>query len=386
MTENIVVSGSIAQKPSQGGHTWAFLQYVIGLRKLGWNVMFVDQLASDMCIDLDGRACGIEGSANLSYFVRVMENFGLSNAYALLCDGGERVLGLSRARVLEHCHSASVLLNVMGFLRDAEILDATRNRVFLDIDPGFGQMWQELGLHSMFTGHHHYVTIGENIGRPDCGIPTCGQTWITTRQPIVLDYWQEARTPPARPFTTIASWRGTYGPVPYQGKTYGLRVHEFRKFMALPTLTGQQFELALDIHPADSVDRRNLENSGWAVVDPNAVASDPQQYQNYVRESTAEFMVAKNMYVDTRSGWFSDRSICYLASGRPVLVQDTGLRHLYPTGEGLLTFTSVDEAAGGVQEISTRYDVHARAARALAVEYFDSNKVLTRLLEKVGAI
>lgn len=384
MIGTIVISGSMAQKPCQGGHASVFLQYILGFRKLGWDVLFLDQLEQNMCVDSQGNPCALEESVNLHSFVRIMKDFDLDGRYALICDHGERFIGLTRQEVLARTSSAALLLNVMGFLKDPEILDRAQNRAFLDIDPGFGQMWQELGLCEMFTGHHHYVTIGENIGRSDCTIPTCDLSWITTRQPVLLDYWRMDGTSQCASFTSIASWRGAYGPVPFQGKTYGLRAHEFRKFAGLPTVADQQFELALDIHSADAADRLLLEKSGWMLADPRSVAGSPRTYRNYIQSSGAEFMIAKNMYVDTRCGWFSDRSICYLASGKPVLAQDTGLRNLYPTGPGLLKFSSMEEAVSGVQQISKDYGTHSLAARTLAAELFDSDKVLTRLLQKLN--
>ena len=384
MKDTIVFSGAIAQRPWQGGHTWAFLQYVLGLRQLGWDVLLIDRLEADMCVDADGRPCGIDESLNLDYFRRVMNAFELEDAWSLICDQGRRSIGVPRLEVLERSGRAGMLLNVMGYLDDAEILDQIDNRVFLDIDPGFGQMWQESGLHTMFTGHRHYVTIGENIQRRNCEIPTCGMEWITTPQPVVLEYWQPAPGVPTRPLSSVASWRGPFGPVPFRGKTYGLRVHEFRKFVTLPGRTGQAFELALDIDPEDDRDRSLLLDSGWLLADPRTVCGDPWKYQSYIQSSKGELMIAKNMYVESGSGWFSDRSICYLASGRPVVAQDTGLGDLYPVGLGLVTFRSLDEAADAVCEVATDYGAHRRAARDIAVDCFDSKKVLSRLLSKVG--
>jgi hypothetical protein len=381
--ETVVIAGSIAQKPWQGGHTWVFLQYLLGFRKLGWDVLFLDQLEPEMCMDQEGRSCPLESSINLQYFLRVMEDFDLNGAYALLFDHGERFVGMSRRRVLERAASAAFLLNIMGFLRDPEILDCAPKRVFLDIDPGFGQMWQALGLCNLFHGYHHYVTIGANIGLQECGVPTCGLSWIPTRPPVQLDYWQPDGFTGNRSITTIASWRGAYSPVPFHGKTYGLRAHEFRKFASLPAFTDERFQLALDMHAADHADKALLERNGWLLIDPRTAAGTPRQYRDYIRNSAAEFMVAKNMYVETQSGWFSDRSICYLASGKPVLAQDTGLQQLYPCGEGLLMFRSMEEAIAGVQKLSRDYRLHAMAARAIAAEYFDSNKVLRRLLQNL---
>jgi hypothetical protein len=369
MARSIVIAGSVAQKPRHGGHTWVFLQYLLGFRRLGWDVLFLDRLAPGE-------------SANLQYLADVMDRFGLVGCYAVDCGAG-RYAGLSRAEVLERTAAAALLLNVMGFLADAEALARARRRVFLDIDPGFGQMWRELGLADPFRGHDTFVTIGENIGQPGCTVPTCGLDWITTPQPVVLEHWPVAADG-GNAFTTVASWRGAYGPVEYRGEVYGLRVHEFRKFAELPRRTGRDFRLALDIHPADARDVGMLRSNGWVLDDPRVIAGDPWAYQAYIRGSRAEFMVAKNMYVRSGSGWFSDRSICYLASGRPVLTQDTGLAGLYPTGEGLLTFRTPEEAAAGAEAIAADYPRHARAARAIAEARFDSDKVLGRLLDRLG--
>ena len=156
-----------------------FLQYVLGFRKLGWDVLFVDHLQSKVCVDAEGHACQPEHSVNLEYFMRVIREFGLENSFAILTDDG--VYGMSRAKLLEKAASTALLINVMGFLRDEEILGCVRKRVFLDIDPGFGQMWQALGLCEMFQGHDSYVTIGENVGRDWCVVPTCGLSWIPSR-------------------------------------------------------------------------------------------------------------------------------------------------------------------------------------------------------------
>jgi hypothetical protein len=380
----IVVAGSLAQRPCHGGHTWVFLQYLLGFQRLGWDVLFLDELQPDMCVDDVGAPCPLDRSRNLRYFREVMDRFGLTGSFALIYNRGEQVLGLSRSELLERVARSAFLLNVMGFLSDQEILAAARRRVFLDIDPGFGQMWRELGLADIFAGHDEFVTIGENIGSPGSDVPTCGLKWVTTRQPVVLERWPAVPCNSEGAFTTIASWRGPFAPIEYRGRTYGLRAHEFRKFVTVPQLVGGQFEAALDIHPAETRDLELLPANGWSLADPRAVAADPWVYRDYVCRSKAEFMVAKGLYVQTRGGWFSDRSICYLASGKPVLGQDTGLRHLYPTGVGLVTFSTLEEAVAGAEAINGDYARHARAAREIAVEYFDSDKVLSRLLARLG--
>jgi hypothetical protein len=384
-TRSIAIAGSLAQKPGRGGHTWVFLQYLLGFRKLGWDVLFVDSLEPEMCVDEAGARGPVVNSWNVRYLNDVMCRFGLGDSFALLFDGGSRTIGMSRSALLERLRSSSALINVMGYLQDEEVLAAAARRVFLDIDPGFGQMWQALGLHDAFHGHDAFVTIGERIGQSSCVVPTCGLDWITTRQPVVLDEWPVTFADlAARPVTSIVSWRGAYGPVTYQGKEYGLRPREFRKFASLPKCAGGRFEVALDIHPADGRDIDLLRTSGWVLVPPCEVTGDPWRYREYIGHSAAEVMIAKNMYVETGNGWMSDRSICYLASGRPVLAQDTGLAGLLPTGEGLLIFTTLDEATEAVRAVRREPDRHQRAARRLAEEYFDSTKVLGALAEKLG--
>ena len=272
----------------------------------------------------------------------------------------------------------------MGFLRDEEILAAARRKVFLDIDPGFGQMWRELGLADIFAGHDAYVTVGTNVGRSGCTVPTCDLNWISTLPPVVLDKWPMIAPQDGGKFTSVVTWRGIFGPIEFQGSTYGLRVHEFRKFIELPRRSAEPFELALDIHPSETADLAALTQNGWQLVDPASVTRMPHDYQKYIQASKAEFGVAKNLYVKTRGGWISDRTVCYLASGKPVLIQDTGIRELLPVGEGVLLFSNFDEAADGVEKICRDYDAHCRSARRVAEQYFDSDKVLSRLLMNLG--
>jgi hypothetical protein len=382
-TGAVVVAGAVAQRPGYGGHTWVFLQYLLGFRRLGLDVLFVDQLTADMCVDGDGRPCPPGTSANLRYVQRVMSAFGFDDDYAVLLDDGAS-FGCSRGEVEQRLRDADLLLNVMGYLDDIELLALARRRVYLDIDPGFGHMWAALGLADPFAGHDAYVTVGENVGAPDCAIPTGGLNWSVTAQPIVLEHWSVADGP-GRAVTSVGSWRGPYGPVEHAGHVYGLRVHEFRKFFALPRLTGAPLEMALDIDAAEGPDLRGLEEGGWSLVDPAVVAGDPWSYREYVNASKGELCVAKGMYVDTNSGWFSDRSICYLAGGRPVLAQETGFSRYHPTGEGLLAFRNLDEAVAGLETFRSDPERHRRAARAIAEEHFDSDRVLPRLLDEVAA-
>ncbi len=384
---SVVIAGSLAQKAFWGGHTWALLQYAMGFRRLGWKVTFLDWLDSSMSERGMESLASANHSSNVEYALKVMRFFGMDDDFALLvttANGERSSIGLSRVELLSRLRGADVLLNVMGYLADQDLLSAAPLCVFLDIDPGFGQMWRDLQLADIFSGHDVFVTVGQNMGRAGCEIPTCGLEWLTTVPPVVLDLWP-ACTGGRDVFTTVGAWRGPNGPVQYRGRTYGLRVHEFRSLADLPRKTGRSFEAALDIDPADDRDRDSLRSGGWSLVDPRAVAGGPDSYRRYIQSSMAELMVAKNMYVQSRGGWFSDRSVCYLASGRPVVAQDTGWTPNLPDGEGLLSFRTSEEAAAAVHEVHGNYRIHAKAARDLAETMFDSDRVLERLAAAVSA-
>jgi hypothetical protein len=375
MTGALVVAGAVARRIDCGGHVWALLQWVLGFRKLGWSVLFLDRL---------DPAPGLRDSPGIRRFVETMENFGLASSFSLDIGQDQEPVGLSRATVLKKVTEADLLLNVMGYLEDPELLARARRRVFLDIDPGFGQMWQALGLCDLFRGHEVFVTVGARLGQNDCRVPTCGLTWIPTLPPVVLDHWAP-HTEPGERFTSVGRWRGPWAPVEYNGQRYGLRVHEFRRFAGVPRESGLDFEIALDIDPEDHSDASRLVDGGWRLSDPRSVSGTPQEYRRYVQGSLAEFGVAKGMYVQARTGWVSDRTACYLASGRPAIVQDTGLGDTLETGMGLLTFATPDEAISAARTVHADWNRHARAARALAEDRFDSDRVLGRLIDKVAA-
>jgi hypothetical protein len=381
----VFVSSVIANKPLNGGNAWAVLSWVLGLKKLGFRVYFVEQIAMDSCVDATGTTTAFEHSVNLSYFKRVTERFGLAGSAALIHEGGEQVHGLPYTELLEVAEAADLLVNITGHLTLEPLMRRLRRKAYVDLDPGFTQFWHASGKDGpRLAGHDYYFTVGENIGTRSCPIPTDGIRWRPTRQPVVLDHWPVLREGDRRRFTTVATWRGPYGPVQYGGKSFGLKVHEFRKVVELPQRVPQTFEIALDIHPAEEKDLRLLRHHGWQLVDPRVVASDPTAFRRYVQRSGAEFSVAQGVYVETGSGWFSDRTVRYLVSGKPALVQDTGFSRNYPVGEGLLAFRTLEQAIVGAGQISRDYEKHCRAARALAEEYFDSNKVLGHFVEEVG--
>jgi hypothetical protein len=380
----ILVSGAIANKYLNGGEAWVRLSWALGLQKLGFRVYFVEQIGRGTCLDAAGNIAPFERCENLSYFRKITERFGLGGSVALIYEDGEQIYGLSHGDLLNIAEGADLLVNISGHLTLEPLMRRLRRKAYIDIDPGFTQFWYASNTGPRLDGHDFFFTIGENIGAPYCGIPTGDLRWRRTRQPVVLEQWPLSLEGDPDRFTTVASWRGPYGRVEYGDRTFGLKVHEFRKFVALPGRTRQRFELALDIHPADARDLNLLHRHDWRLVDPKVVARDPEAFRRYVQTSGAEFSVAQGIYVETESGWFSDRTIRYLASGKPALVQDTGFGRNYPVGEGLVAFRSLDEAVVGVERIAGDYDRHCRVARALAEAYFDSDKVLGQLIEEVG--
>ena len=374
----VVIAGAVARQAGRGGHAWAFLQYVLGFRRLGWQVLWLDSI-DGACVDAPDR--------EVREFRRFVEVAGIEDDAALLAGAtapapgsGRPVAGLDRRGVLERVRRADLFINVMGYIRDEEILGAARRTLFLDIDPGFGQMWEDLGLARLFHGHDAYATVGVRVGAADCRVPTLGIDWIPTPPPVVLQAFDPVGGT-GNHWTSVCSWRGQYGAVEHGGRSYGLRVHEFRRFLDLPRLTGQTFHIALDIDEADAADRRRLTRAGWTLLDPAEVAGTPEAYREFIGSSAGEFTVAKGLYVDTRGGWFSDRSVCYLASGRPVVAQDTGWSEAYPADRGLLPFTNPEGAREAIAEVASDRVAHGRAAREVAEATFDSDVVLTRLAD-----
>jgi len=366
----IVVAGALANKAGNGGAAWVRLSYLMGFRKLGFDVAFVEQIDRARYTDQAG-----------DYFDETLERFGLDRV-SLLVDGeGVVIRGPGDIDPISLAGDAELLVNVGGNLRVRELLRRFRRKAFVDLDPGFTQLWASNGLEIGLAGHDVYFTIGENIAR-ESPLPTLGIDWLVTRPPVVLDEWPVAAADSTR-FTTVGSWRGPYGPLSWSGKTLGQKAHEFRKFLELPGRTGESFELALGIDAADRADRDVLEAHGWLIVDPRRLVVTPDAFRMYVQGSGCEFSVAQGIYVETQGGWVSDRTARYLASGKPALVQDTG-SSLQRRGEGLLTFRTIEEAVAGVREIVGNRDRHARAARTLAESLFDSDLVLGRLLVESG--
>lgn len=371
----ILVSGALANKRGNGGAAWTRLSWILGFARLGHDVYFVEQMAPSTAVD----------AASAAFFTSVTTEFGLRGRASLVSERGGAAVGLPLRDMIAIAGAADLLVNISGHLTMMALKRRCRRRAFIDLDPGYTQFWAAQGLAvEHLADHDAYFTVGENIGTRDCSIPTLGLDWQPIRQPVLLDEWPALAAPVDRRFTTIASWRGAYGRVTHGGGAYGVKAHEFRKFAPFAACSPWPVEIALDAHPADHADVDMLRLHGWRVADPQAVAGDPGAFRRYVQQSAAEFSVAQGIYVETNSGWFSDRTVRYLASGRPVLVQDTGFSKRYPQGCGLVSFSTLEAAAAGARAIARDYEMHAAAARSIAEEYFASDRVLNDVLDRIG--
>jgi hypothetical protein len=379
----LVVAGALANKHRHGGSIWVRMSWAEALRALGFEVVFVEQIAAADCVDAAGRRAPFAESANAATFRAVTSAFGFGGRAALVCADDGRVLGMERDELLERLGEAALLVNISGHLHWRPALERLPLRVYVDLDPGYTQIWHAGGDPGAgLDGHELHFTVGANVGTPACELPTGGVRWRPIRQPVVLERWS-APGGSFTGFTTVAGWRGAFGRAVWNGRSYGLKAHEFRRFAELPVLARAPFEIALDIHPDDATDARRLGECGWSLRDPADVA-DVAGFRRFVQRSGAEFSPAQGIYVETNSGWFSDRTVRYLAAGRPALVQDTGFAGSLPTGAGLLTFSDLGGARAGVRAIVEDYERHCAEAGRIAADWFAPAPALAPLIEASG--
>lgn len=409
----IIVSGLIAQHPTLGGVAWDYLAYVVGLHRMGHDVYYLED-SGQWPYRLDGGPTGTDWvagtcEANVSHLDAVLGRFGLGDrwAYRFPRDGSWHGLGDGmRGEVVA---TADLVLNVSGALEHPEQYAGTGRLVYLDGDPVLTQIRYEAGaagldlveqertsleaLKGRIDDHDAHFSFGERLAA-SAVVPASAISWRPTRQPILLDEWSTDR-PLGASFTTVMSWT-SYRPAVFRGETYGHKDLELARFIDLPRLVpSARLELAMNriLHAdwAVSDDGRPssplaaLRERGWRLADPAVVCGDLDRYRAYVQSSLAEWSVAKQAYVAGQPGWLSGRSACYLASGRPAVVQDTGVGDLFPVGDGLLTFTTPDEAASAIDAVLTDPIHHAGAAAQLAVDHFGATMVLDRLLDDVFA-
>ncbi len=386
----IIVSGLVALQPV-GGMAWHYLQYVIGLARLGHDVYYHEDTWSWPFDPVQNQNSDC-GDYSAKFIADFFEQYApdLSDRWHYL-HLHEKSYGMSGRKFLEVAGSADIFLNISGanFIPDA--LSSKCLKVFLDTDPGYNQIllserfaWSEFVNRwcQMVADHDVYFTFAENMNELDCLVPGLGWKWTPTRMPIVFDLWdriREPNTPVTAPWTTVMSWNVFKGPVIYDGIEYGDKSMEFEKILRLPALTGSPMKLALGggIAPVETLLEHN-----WQIVEAPQVTRTARRYKEFIGNSKGEISIAKNVYVAMRTGWFSDRSACYLASGRPVVLQDTGFSKVLPLGEGLFGFTVEEEASEAIQIVEKDYDRHSKAALEIAYEYFDSDRILSKMIDE----
>jgi hypothetical protein len=374
-----IVAGYLVGNPL-GGHVLSILHYLVGLQRLGYDVVFVEHYEwSNACYNPQTNARSDDPTHGIAALCRDFEKVGLGRWCYVDVNGCYH--GLTREEVLQLCRASAFLLSLWTVTWLPEFLEC-KCRIFIDLDPGFTQFAMlptparsTLGYASPLD-FHFLFSYGARLGKPDCPIPTHGLTWLPTRPPVVLDLLPPRFTPEARFFTTVMSWSARK-PIIYEGVEYGQKDVEFRKVADLPKRLGPIFEIAL---AGADAPREWMAAHGWRLADPRVITATPWTYRDYVAGSRGEFSVAVNLEVKSRSGWFSDRTAAYLASGKPVIVQETGFSETLPCGEGLFAFHTADDVGLAVEAIAGDYPRHCAAARDVAAAYFDSDRVLGSLL------
>jgi len=386
----IVVTGLIASYPL-GGMSWDYVQYIQGLQLLGHDVIYLED-TGQWVYNPDLQTFTEDCSFNLRYLETVLAFLEpiATTRWSFRSPRGE-YFGLAEHEIERVCNEADLFINVSGccWLRDR--YHGCSKKVYIDTDPLYTQYKLEAVRQGTATTdqsysvdlilqHDSFFTYAENIGHPSCNIPSCGVTWHKTRQPIVLKNWPFTFTPRATAFTTVMSWKNDVTPPSIGGELYGGKDLEFINFLDLPSRVSVPMEIALSgPAPLDQ-----LKQYSWQVVDGYEKSFTMDAYRNHLSNSRGEWSIAKNAYVASRSGWFSDRSAAYLALGKPVVLQDTGFRGYYPIGEGLFTFSTLEEAILAIESIESDYRRHCEAARAIAESEFEAEKVLARLLQDAG--
>jgi hypothetical protein len=363
---------------------WMHMQLAAGLRRLGHDSYYFE-MTSRWPYDPVRETHVCDSDYAVPYLAGVAERFGLGERWAFRRSFSDQAwFGMGRREAESLLVDADAVLNVTGSTCPNKDAFEAGRLVYFGTDPvgheiAFSQ--GDEGVRSLLAAHHDCVTYGENIGNPDCPIPPLPRLRARTRQPVLLDLW-ECGPPTRREFTTVANWKQEGSDLVFNGETYyWSKHHEFLKFLDAPRLAGAPVELATT---PDSDVTSLLGSHGWKTANAHAFTTDPWRYRDYVRASRGEFTVAKDQNVRLRSGWFSERSACYLAAGRPVITQDTGFGCSLPTGEGLFAFNTMDEVLAAFDDVNSDYERHSRAARAIAEEYFRAETVLAKLLDDLG--
>ncbi|MGH6968071.1 MAG: glycosyltransferase [Stellaceae bacterium] len=379
----VVVLHFAGQMPL-AGIAWQVLHYLAGLRRLGYDVWYVEDHGANP-YDPRANSVATDNAPNIDYLAQLMVRFGFEGRWAYWDAIRDEYHGLTRDAVQALFRDSDALLNLCGATRLREHHLACPRRLMIDTDPVYEQIKYaeaDPAARAYLDAHTHFFTYGENVGGPGWIVPLCGIDWKPTRPPVVLDFWP-ADAMGGACFSTVATWENKGKDIVFHGERYVWSKHvNFIRFVDLPRRAKSCFTVALNSAPDDA--RREIAAHGWTVIDARDVSLGIDAYRDFVRGSRGEFTVAKDIYVRPRSGWFSDRSVCYLAAGRPVVTMNTGFARFYPVGEGLFEYTDEAEALAAVATIDADYARHARAARDLAAEYFSSDRVLAAMMAQAG--
>lgn len=379
----VVVMHFVGQMPL-AGIAWQALHYLAGLRRLGYDVWYVEDHGAN---PYDPRANSVvtDNAANIAYLAELMARFGFDGRWAYWDAIRDDYHGLTREAVHALFRDSDALLNLCGAARLREHHLVCPRRLMIDTDPVYEQIKYadaDPAARSYLNAHTHFFTYGENVGGPGWIVPLCGVDWKPTRPPVVLEFWP-ADAMGGACFSTIATWENKGKDIVFHGERYLWSKHvNFMRFIDVPRQADRCFTVALNSAPDTA--QREIAAHGWTVIDARTVSLGIDAYRDFIRDSRGEFTVVKDIYVRPHSGWFSDRSVCYLAAGRPVITMNTGFSRFYPVGEGLFEFADAGEALAAVTAINADYPRHARAARDLAAEYFASDRVLSVLMAGAG--
>ena len=382
MAKIVISAYGVANYPQGGGHFWVYLQYVLGLQLLGHDVYWLEAFLAK------GRE--EQEAAALTTFLTRMQQYGLGGRCILYrtrrkepsCDAPTEYLNIARTEAEAIFGRADLLLNFHYAVSPA-LLAHFRRTALVDIDPGLLQFWITRGQLSV-PDHGHYFTIGEGVGRPGGRIPADGLPWIHIRPAICLEYWPYSFDPLCEAFTTVSTWDSSDWVVDDNETYENTKRVAFLEFADLPRMTSHPLELALVLRTErDMQEGRNLENCGWRIRQACEVAGTPERYRAYIQGSRGEFGCANPSYIKQQTSWISDRTLCYLASGKPVVVQHTGPSSFLPNGEGMFRFSTLQQAVDALKTINIDYRLHSQAARQIAETHFDAKKVVSEILSHV---
>ena len=390
------MGGYIGLYPT-GGATWDYIQYPLGLKMLGHDVYYIEDTGQYPIFQKEEYAWD-DASYCIQYLKKNMESFGMKDRWAYRDVASGKSFGMTETRISELCNAADVFINISYSTYPRDEYMKIPIRILIDSDPMFTQMQYLLqensgsGLSQTWTTkqmveiHTHLFTFGENIGSIDCKIPLLNYKWIPTRQPIVMDLWDHSKNNISIGFSSIMNWSGRKKLI-FENEEWGQKDVEFEKFKEVPSYVRDvNFEVVIN-RPLNKESQFNIneyERLGWKILDPREFVNNSSDYRNFILNSTAEFAVAKETYVKSNSGWFSCRSACYLAAGKPVITQETQWSKYIPSGNGLFAFTDVESAIEAINKVKLDIKLQSIKAKEIAHDYFDSNIVLKKMLEQLN--